>query len=219
MRTKEEAHDYRYFPDPDLLPVKFDAGWVSQIQKELPELPIARAQRFQEAYGLPAYDAFVLVQEKDIANYYEEVAKLSGNPKAASNWIMVELMRELNTSELSIDKCAIRPKQLADMIKLIDTGTISGKIAKNVFSEMWASGKGPEVIVKEKNLVQITDTGAIEKSIDAILAQNAGQVAEFRSGKEKLFGFFVGQVMKATKGQASPEMVNEILRKKLSQKT
>jgi aspartyl-tRNA(Asn)/glutamyl-tRNA(Gln) amidotransferase subunit B len=215
MRSKEEAHDYRYFPDPDLLPVKFDSGWVSQIQKELPELPIARAQRFQEVYGLPAYDAFVLVQEKDIAEYYEEVAKLSGNAKAASNWIMVELMRELKESDSDISKSKIKAQNLASLIKLIDKGTISGKMAKTVFLDMWQTGKEAEAIVKDKNLVQITDTGVIEKSIDDVLSQNPAQVADFRAGKDKLFGFFVGQVMKATKGQASPEMVNDILRKKL----
>jgi aspartyl-tRNA(Asn)/glutamyl-tRNA(Gln) amidotransferase subunit B len=215
MRSKEEAHDYRYFPDPDLLPVVFENGWVEQIKSELPELPMARAARFQKDFGLPKYDAFVLVQEKGVANYYEEVVSHCKNPKAASNWIMVELMRELKDKEAGIETCPISARQLAKLIQLIDNNTISGKIAKAVFADMWATQKDPEQIVKEKNLVQITDTGAIEKVIDEIIAKNASQVAEYRSGKDKLFGFFVGQAMKATKGQASPELVNQLLIKKL----
>lgn len=215
MRSKEEAHDYRYFPDPDLLPVKFEPSWVEKLRGELPELPLALATRFQTQYQLPEYDAFVLVQERSIAEYYEKVAKLSGNPKASSNWIMTELMRELKESEKSIEQSLIKPEQLAELIKLIDNGTISGKIAKTVFAEMWKTGENPEAIVKAKGLVQISDAGAIEKVIDEIIAKNSAQVAEYRAGKDKLFGFFVGQAMKATKGQANPELVNQILLKKL----
>jgi aspartyl-tRNA(Asn)/glutamyl-tRNA(Gln) amidotransferase subunit B len=215
MRSKEEAHDYRYFPDPDLLPVHFESSWIEKIRGQLPELPHQKATRFQTQYGLPEYDALVLTQERDVAEYFEAVAKTCGNAKAASNWVMVELLRELKDSDKTIDAQPIKPAQLSAMIRLIDDGTISGKMAKTVFAEMWASGGNPGDIVKAKGLVQITDTSAIEKIIDDIINANASQVAEYRAGKDKLFGFFVGQAMKATKGQASPDMVNKILKDKL----
>lgn len=215
MRTKEDAHDYRYFPDPDLLPLVVEQSYIDQVRRELPELPSARAERFISALGLPEYDAHSLTQEKDIADYFEQVAKLSSNPKASANWIMTDLVRELNESKTEITDSPVSAEHLAKMIQLIDKGTISGKIAKTVFTEMWASQKDPEAIVKEKGLTQITDTSAIEKMIDDIMSANPAQVAEFRSGKEKIFGFFVGQTMKASKGQASPELVNELLKKKL----
>lgn len=215
MRSKEEAHDYRYFPDPDLLPLRFESSWVEQIKQKLPELPLARADRFQAQFGLPEYDSFVLVQEKSVADYYEVVAKESGNPKAASNWIMTDIMRELKESEKEIHDTKVKASDLAELIKLIDDKTISGKIAKTVFAQMWKTGESPAAIVKAQGMTQITDTGAIEKIIDDVLAKSPGQVAEYRSGKEKVFGFFVGQVMKASKGQANPEAVNELLKKKL----
>ncbi|UYL10496.1 Asp-tRNA(Asn)/Glu-tRNA(Gln) amidotransferase subunit GatB [Bdellovibrio sp. SKB1291214] len=216
MRSKEDAQDYRYFPDPDLLPLIVTDEWIEKLRKELPELPIARAQRFQQEHGLPEYDSQVLTTEKSIADYYEETARVSKNYKASSNWIMSELMRELNTANVQIENSPITPTQLGKMIGMIDSGTISGKIAKAVFQEMWNSGKDPEDIVKEKGLVQITDTAAIEKIIDEVLTANAQAVDDHKSGKKKnLFGFFVGAVMKASKGQASPDIVNKILQEKL----
>ncbi len=215
MRSKEEAHDYRYFPDPDLLSVEIDDALIARIKSGLPELPLARAQRFVDAYKLPEYDAFVLTQERELADYFEEVAKVSKNPKGASNWVMTDLMRELNESKKEVRQSPIPAGYLGRMIALIDKGTISGKIAKTVFAEMWSTGNDPEDIVKEKGLTQITDTSAIEKMIDEVLAANPAEVEAYRGGKEKLFGFFVGQAMKASKGQASPEMLNGLLKKKL----
>lgn len=218
LRSKEEAHDYRYFPDPDLLPIEIDDSFISSIRSTLPELPLKRAERFQSEYKIPPYDANVLTQEKVVADYYEAVVKTAGanNAKAASNWVMTELMRELNEAKKSFANSPISSTNLGKMVALIDKGTISGKIAKTVFAEMWATGKEPDVIVKEKGLVQITDTGAIEKAIDDVIAANPNEVAAYRGGKDKLFGFFVGQVMKATKGQASPDMVNQLLKAKLA---
>ncbi|MEZ0391740.1 MAG: Asp-tRNA(Asn)/Glu-tRNA(Gln) amidotransferase subunit GatB [Pseudobdellovibrionaceae bacterium] len=216
MRTKEEAADYRYFPDPDLLPVILNQETIDRYKLELPELPVARAQRFVVEHGLPEYDAQVLTTEKETADFFELAAKISGNSKATSNWIMTELLRELNTANQSISKSPISPQHLGQLIQLIEKGTISGKIGKQVFSEMWITGKDPETIVKEKNLIQITDSSAIEKIIDEVLNANAQQVADYRSGKTKLLGFFVGAAMKATKGQASPDLVNKILNEKLN---
>ncbi|WP_413583077.1 Asp-tRNA(Asn)/Glu-tRNA(Gln) amidotransferase subunit GatB [Bdellovibrio sp. HCB288] len=216
MRSKEDAQDYRYFPDPDLLPVMVTDNWIAKIKGELPELPIARAKRFQEQHGLPEYDAQVLTIEKSVADYYEAVADVCKNPKSSSNWIMSELMRELNSVNMPIEKSPIKPQQLGKMITLIDAGTISGKIAKTVFQEMWSSSKDPETVVKEKGLVQITDSAAIEKIVDEVLAGNQQAVDDHRTGKKKnLFGFFVGAVMKASKGQANPDIVNKILLEKL----
>jgi aspartyl-tRNA(Asn)/glutamyl-tRNA(Gln) amidotransferase subunit B len=215
MRSKEDAHDYRYFPDPDLLPVRFESSWVQKIKAGLPELPLARSDRFQSAFGLPEYDSSVLVQEKGLADYFEIAAKESGNPKAASNWIMTDIMRELKDNEKEIDQLPIKASQLAELIRLIDDKTISGKIAKTVFAEMWKTGQNAKDIVKAQGMTQITDTGAIEKIVDEVIAKNPSQVAEYLTGKEKVFGFFVGQVMKASKGQASPEAVNNLLKQKL----
>ena len=203
MRTKEEAHDYRYFPDPDQLTLQIEQAQIEKIAREMPELPTARAKRFV-ALGLSDFDAQTLTQEMEIADYFENAA--GQNPKAAANWII---------SDKSIIDSLIRPEQLGQLIALIDAGTISGKIAKTVFTEMWASGKNPDVIVSERSLTQITDTKAIEKIVDDVIAANPAQLAEYRSGKEKVFGFFVGQAMKASKGQASPDLMNEILRQKL----
>jgi aspartyl-tRNA(Asn)/glutamyl-tRNA(Gln) amidotransferase subunit B len=215
MRTKEEAADYRYFPDPDLLPIVLTGDMIEKFRKELPELPLQRQRRFMTEHGLPQYDAEVLTTEKELADYFEETAKICGNPKGASNWIMTELLRELNQANKTIDQSPIRPKQLGEMIAMIEKGTISGKIGKTVFAEMWESGKDPQTIVREKGLVQITDTSAIEKIVDEVIAANPQQVADYRGGRTKLFGFFVGAVMKASKGQANPEMVNQILIEKL----
>jgi aspartyl-tRNA(Asn)/glutamyl-tRNA(Gln) amidotransferase subunit B len=215
MRSKEEAHDYRYFPDPDLLPIKVNDEIVERARKSIPELPLARAERFINHLGLPEYDAHFLTQERQVADYFEKVTELSRNPKAASNWVMTELMRDLNNSGLEISKSPITPESLAELIRLIDQGIISGKIAKAVFPEMWAGESSPERVVKEKGLVQITDVNAIESLVEAIIAANPIELAQYQAGKEKVFGFFVGQVMKASKGQASPELVNELLKRKL----
>ncbi len=215
MRLKEEAHDYRYFPDPDLLPLVVDDAWLAKLKSSLPELPLARAQRFQTEYQVPAYDSFVLTTEKAQADFFEEVAHLSKNPKAASNWIMTDLLRDLNDAKLEIEKSPVAAADLAQLILLIDSKEISGKMAKDVFAEMFKTSKGPQEIVKSKGMSQITDSSAIEKLVDEVLAANANSVNDYRAGKTKLFGFFVGQVMKASKGQANPESVNQILQAKL----
>lgn len=216
MRTKEDAQDYRYFPDPDLLPLIVTEEMIESYGKELPELPIARAKRFHAEHGLPEYDAMVLTTEKALADFYEETATASKNFKASSNWVMTELLRELNNSNKNISDSPIKPQQLGVLVALIDNGTISGKIAKTVFQEMWQSGKDPEFIIKEKGLIQITDSSVLEKIVDDILMVNSQAVDDHKTGKKKnLFGFFVGAVMKASKGQANPDLVNKILQEKL----
>lgn len=215
MRSKEEAHDYRYFPDPDLLPIEVGFDWLEKIKKELPELPLAKARRFQDQFGLPAYDSFVLTQEKALAEYFEQTAKVCGNAKAASNWVMVELLRELNEQKLLVQDSPISSQRLGELILLIENKTISGKMAKDVFLEMLKNPKSAQEIVNEKGMSQITDEGAIVKIIQGVLDKNVSAVAEYRSGKNKLFGFFVGQVMKASRGQANPDLVNKILLEKL----
>jgi len=215
MRSKEEAHDYRYFPEPDLVPLHVDREWVEQTAKSLPELPDAKRERFAADYGVPVYDAEVLTVDRKMADYFEETARLGADPKTASNWIMTELMRALKDRGLGIEQSPITPKMLSEMLRMITDGTISGKIAKDVFAEMEATGKDPQTVVREKGLVQITDVGAIEKQIGEILSQNPEQVAGYKAGKTKLMGFFVGEVMKATKGKANPALVNKILKDKL----
>lgn len=215
MRGKEEAHDYRYFPEPDLVPITASQEWIDEIRTKLPELPDAKRERFVSEYGIPEYDADLLTSEKAVAEWFEEAVRLGGSPKAVSNWMMGELMRLLNEENKGIEECPLKPIQLVDMLKLIDNGTISGKIAKTVFEEMYKSGKDAEQIVKEKGLIQISDAGEIEKAIDEILAKSQKEVERYKAGDEKLVGFFVGQVMKATKGKANPQMVNELLKKKL----
>ncbi len=214
MRSKEEAHDYRYFPDPDLLPLKLEAAVVDAIRKSLPELPDEKKARFISEYGLKPYDASVLVAEKPSADFFEKVAK-GRDGKLAANWVTVELFGALNKSGKDIQESPISADALGGLVDLISNQTISGRIAKEVFEDMLASGKPAAQIVEEKGLKQVTDTGAIEKAIDEILAANADKVAEFKSGKDKLFGFFIGQVMKATGGKANPAMLNELLTKKL----
>jgi aspartyl-tRNA(Asn)/glutamyl-tRNA(Gln) amidotransferase subunit B len=216
MRGKEEAHDYRYFPDPDLVPVIIDEAWISEVRTSLPELPEAKRTRFVAELGLPEYDAEVLAASRELAQYFEDTLALFPQAKTVSNWVMGEVTRALNDDGKGIAQCSVTPALLADLLKLIEKGTISGKIAKTVFDEMYKTGKAPEAIVAEKGLVQVSDTGAIEAIIDEVLAKEAGQLAEYRSGKDKLFGFFVGQVMKASKGKANPALVNEILLKKLN---
>ena len=215
MRSKEEAHDYRYFPEPDLLPLEISTAWIEEVRATLPELPRARRERLAKQYGIPEYDAEVLCATRDLADYYEEAAKHCGDPKLVSNWIMSDVLRILNEQKIDIGTFSISPQRLAGLINLILDDTISSKIAKAVFEDMLTSPEEARAIVESKGLVQISDSGELEALIDQILADNPNQVEQFRSGKDKLFGFFVGQVMKATSGQANPQMVNDILRKKL----
>lgn len=215
MRSKEDAHDYRYFPEPDLAPLEVGSTWIESLKAELPELPETRRQRFMREYELSADEAFTLTGERALADYFETVAKAAGNHRSAANWVLSELLRELKTAEGDITTCKIKAEDLGALIRLIDDNTISGKIAKDVFAEMFASGKTPAEIVKEKGLVQITDTAAIEKIVDEIIAANPKQVEGYRSGRTALMGFFVGQVMKVTGGKANPQAVNEILKAKL----
>ena len=215
MRSKEEAHDYRYFPDPDLVPLEIDEAWVESIRETLPELPSAKGKRFIEAYGIPPYDAQVLTSSRELADYYEECVKLYPDAKKVSNWIMAELLRELKGDEKAIDKCPVSPKHLAGMLKLLDEGVISGKIAKTVFEEMYRTGKEAAEIVKENGLFQVTDSAEIEKIIDKVMEANPKQVQDVKAGKDKILGFLVGQVMKESKGKANPQMVNNILIKKI----
>jgi len=217
MRGKEEAHDYRYFPDPDLVPVVITDEWIEEVRSQLPELPEAKRLRFISELGLPEYDAEVLVASRELARYYEETVALFPQAKAVSNWVMGEVTRALNDdNNRSIAQCPVTPALLADLLKLMEQGTISGKIAKTVFDEMYKTGKPAAAIVEEKGLVQVSDTGAIEAMVDEVLEKNPGQVSEFRGGKETLLGFFVGQVMRASKGKANPAVVNELLLKKLN---
>jgi aspartyl-tRNA(Asn)/glutamyl-tRNA(Gln) amidotransferase subunit B len=223
MRSKEEANDYRYFPDPDLLPVELDPGWIGEIKATLPELPDEKAARFVLAYDLSQYDATVLTSSKELGAYYDDVVKqLAGEKlpskeqaKLAANWVAGSLAAALNEHNLEITQSRIDAQRLAGLLVRITDNTISGKIAKDVFEAMWAEGKDADAIIHSKGLKQITDTGAIEKAIDECLAKNPGQLADYRSGKDKLFGFFVGQVMKATGGKANPAQLNELLKKKL----
>ena len=214
MRSKEEAHDYRYFPDPDLLPLNITSDFVAKIKETLPELPDQKKHRFMSSYGLSAYDASVLIMERARANYYEEVAT-GRDAKLAANWVINELLGALNKDSKTLAESPASAKQLGGLIALISDNTISGKIAKDVFAEMMASGKDAAAIVEEKGLKQVTDSGAIEKVIDEVIAENPYNVAAYKGGKDKLFGFFVGQVMKKSGGKANPDMVNELLKKKL----
>jgi aspartyl-tRNA(Asn)/glutamyl-tRNA(Gln) amidotransferase subunit B len=215
MRSKEEAHDYRYFPDPDLLPLEFSEEFVEEEKARLPELPDAKKARFMSDWGLSAYDAAILVEEQETAAFYEKVAE-GRDPKLAANWMITELFGNLNKAGLDLSESPVDEAKLGGLIDLIADNTISGRIAKDVFAEMFESGKDAATIVEEKGLRQVTDTGAIEELIDSVMASQAEKVAEYRSGKDKLFGFFVGQVMKQSQGKANPAMVNELLKKKLA---
>ena len=215
MRSKEEAHDYRYFPDPDLLPLELDAGWVENIKTSLPELPDEKKARFIDKLGLSPYDAAVLVAEKESADFYEAVAK-GRDGKLSANWVITEYFGALNKSGKSMADFVITPEKLGGLIDLIADDTISNRLAKDVFALMVETGKDAATVVDEKGMRQVTDTGAIEAVIDQVMAANADKVAEYRSGKDKLFGFFVGQTMKASGGKANPAAVNELLKKKLA---
>jgi aspartyl-tRNA(Asn)/glutamyl-tRNA(Gln) amidotransferase subunit B len=217
MRTKEEANDYRYFPDPDLLPVVLTSTFIDEIRAQLPELPDEKAARFAKDYGLSPYDAGVLTASAELAAYYEEVARqVPGESKLSANWVMGELSAALNKEGLEIATSRLSSQALAQLLGRIADSTISGKIAKEVFEAMWASGKSADAIIQEKGLRQITDAAAIERVIDEVMAKNPAQLADYRSGKDKLFGFFVGQVMKATGGKANPAELNKLLKTKLS---
>ena len=222
MRSKESAHDYRYFPDPDLLPLVIDESWVEEIRAELPELPDARRKRFVSAYGLPAYDAELLTSRRDVADYFEAAVTIHPSAKALSNWIIGDLFRVMKDRRLDeklyITDWPVAPQHLAEMVRMIDQGKISGKIAKTVFEAMLERGEAPAKIVADKGLEQVSDASSIEATVEQILGAHSKQVAEYRSGNEKVFGFLVGQVMKATQGKANPQAVNEALRRKLESK-
>ena len=215
MRSKEEAHDYRYFPDPDLLPLDLDPAWVEALRAALPELPDARKARFVGDYGLSAYDAGVLVAEKETAEFFESVVKGGRDPKVAANWLTGEVFSALNRSGLDLAEAPVDAEGLGGLLDVIADGTISGRMAKEVFDAMWRSGKSAAAIVEERGLKQISDSGEIEGIIRKIVADNPGQVEQYKAGNEKVIGWFVGQVMKATQGKANPKLVNELLRKAL----
>ena len=220
MRSKEDAHDYRYFPEPDLPPLVIDPAWRAETAKALPELPSAKRARFVNEYGIPHYDAAVLTLTREVADFFEEVAKGSGNGKAASNWVMTEVMREMKgrasaDSEVSFANWPITTAALAELITLIDSGAINGKTAKDVFARMWTSGESPRAMVEREGLSQVSDTGLIEKAVEKAMAANPAAVAEFKAGKQKALGALVGAVMKETGGKANPKVVNEILQEKL----
>lgn len=214
MRSKEEAHDYRYFPDPDLLPLEFESAWVEEIKQTLPELPDEKKHRFMGDYELSLYDASVLITDRTRADYFETVAK-GRDPKLSANWVLNELLGLLNKDGKDLSESPVTAENLGGLIDLISDETISGKIAKDVFADMYETGKEAAVIVDEKGLKQVTDSGAIEALVDEVLAENKDKVDEYRGGKDKLFGFFVGQVMKKSQGKANPQMVNELLKSKL----
>jgi aspartyl-tRNA(Asn)/glutamyl-tRNA(Gln) amidotransferase subunit B len=218
MRSKEEANDYRYFPDPDLLPVEIDEDFIAAVRATLPELPDEKAARFARDFGLSAYDAGVLSASRELGAYFESV--LAGNPspthaKLAANWVMGELSSALNRDNLDIAASRVQPGALGGLLARIADATVSGKLAKEVFEVMWAEGRGADEIIESRGLKQITDSGAIAGVIDAVIAANPKQLADYRAGKDKLFGFFVGQVMKATEGKANPNQLNELLKAKL----
>jgi len=215
LRSKEEAHDYRYFPEPDLVPMELSRDWVADLRKTLPELPDARKKRFMEIYKLSAYDAELLTSSKAMGDYFEECIKSYSDAKKINNLMMGELSMHLNAANLKIEESAVTPKHFVQLLKLIDDGQISGKMAKDVFKEMFETGKLPKIIVEEKGLVQISNEEEIEKIVDMVLEENQKAVEEYKSGKGRAFGFLVGQVMRLTKGSANPQLVNKILRKKL----
>jgi aspartyl-tRNA(Asn)/glutamyl-tRNA(Gln) amidotransferase subunit B len=216
MRSKEYAHDYRYFPEPDLVPLETTPAWIEAIRRTLPELPEARMQRFAAEYGLPDYDAGVLTSSKALADYYEACVKQYTKPKVVSNWIMVELLRALNRDGIEVEQARVTPEQLAALCQLVDDGTISSTMAKAVFEAMYETGKPAAVIVEAQGLRQISDTSALQAAIDNVLAAHPKEVADFRAGREKLLSFFMGQVMKATQGKANPQTVNQLLRDRLA---
>jgi aspartyl-tRNA(Asn)/glutamyl-tRNA(Gln) amidotransferase subunit B len=215
MRSKEEAHDYRYFPEPDLPPLVAGAEWIEEARRSLPELPAERRQRLAGEYGLPAYDASVLTQERAVADYFEAAARASGNPKSASNWVMTEVLRKVKEGGRDVASCPVSPAALAGLVRLIDAGTISGKIAKDVFERMWATSEEAATIVEREGLTQLSDESALEAIVADVVARSPDQAASYRGGKAAALGWFVGQVMKRTGGRANPQRVNALLRESL----
>jgi aspartyl-tRNA(Asn)/glutamyl-tRNA(Gln) amidotransferase subunit B len=215
MRSKEDAHDYRYFPDPDLLPLVLDPAWVEALKAALPELPDAKRARFMRDYGIPAYDAGVLTVDQAVADYFETVAK-GRDARLACNWVTGNLFAAMNETGRGIENPPVSASHLGQLLDLIADGTINGRIAKDVFEAMVETGEAPAAIVDSRGLRQVTDTGAIDAAIAQVLAANPDKVAEYKSGKDKLFGFFVGQAMKATAGKANPAAVNEALKRALA---
>lgn len=216
MRNKEEAHDYRYFPDPDLVPLKLEQEWIDGLKPSLPELPAARTRRFSRDYGLPEYDAGVLTASKDVADYFESCVKLFPQPKTVSNWVMGEFMRELNNAGTDVGASPVPPERLVSLLQLVDEGTISLKVAREMFPEFYSSGKTAEQIVGEKGLTQVSDESALAKIIAEVLEKNPAQVTQFKGGKQQVLGYLVGRVMKASGGKANPGKVNELLKRKLN---
>ena len=214
MRGKEDAHDYRYFPCPDLVPVVISDEWIEEIRKTLPELPDQRKQRFVDEYNLPEYDAVILTDSRDLANYFEGALQVYANPKKVSNWIMTELLRELKGGDITA--CKVAPDQLGSLLAMVEAGTISGKIAKTVFTDMLESGKDPDLVVKEKNLLQVSDESELLAIVKEIISDNPSQAEDFRGGKTKLMGYFVGQLMQKTKGKANPKLANKLFNQELS---
>ncbi len=216
IRTKEEAHDYRYFPEPDLIPVDVSNEWIDAVRRDMPELPEHRLIRFADDYELPLYDAEILTNTREVADYFEDVVRRGIDPKKASNWVMNDVLRILNDRKIEISEFKIPAEYLSGMLRALDTGLISGKMAKEIFQIMLETGKSPENIIREKGMRQITDTGEIETAVERVLAANPGEVQSFLGGKEKVIGFFVGEVMKETRGKANPKSVNSLLREKLA---
>jgi aspartyl-tRNA(Asn)/glutamyl-tRNA(Gln) amidotransferase subunit B len=215
MRSKEEAHDYRYFPDPDLVPLQLNEDWIEGFRSSLPELPAVRARRLITEYGLPEYDAGVITTSKGMADYFETCLKQFNEPKTVSNWVMGELTRELNNSATDITASPVSPERLVDLLVMVDKGVVSLKVARDIFPDLYRSDKTPQQIVQEKGLTQVSDEGALEKMIDEVLSKNQTQVTQFKEGKQQVLGFLVGQVMKVSGGKANPGKVNELLKKKL----
>jgi aspartyl-tRNA(Asn)/glutamyl-tRNA(Gln) amidotransferase subunit B len=215
MRSKENAHDYRYFPEPDLVPLKIGDEWIAKARAGMPELPGSRRDRFINEYGLREYDAQVLTAERPTSDYFEQVVKASGDARAAANWVMGDLAALLKDAEKEISESPISAENLGRLIKMIGEGKISGKIAKELLPKMAEKGESPDVLVEREGLAQISDTGALEKIIDEVIAGNPKQLEQYRGGKTTVIGFFVGQVMKASRGQADPAVVNKLLAEKL----
>ena len=217
MRSKEEAHDYRYFPDPDLLPMNLDSAWIEELKGSVPELPRARLQRFIADYQLPEYDAEVLTSSRSVGDFFETCVEMFPQPKTVSNWVMGELLRELHASGTTAEDSPVSPARLVSLLKLVEAGTISLKVAREIFPELYASDKTPEELIKDKGLTQISDEGALLALIDDVINKNPAQVAQYKSGKEAVLGFFVGQVMKASGGKANPGKANALLKAKLAE--
>ena len=215
MRSKEFANDYRYFPEPDLLPVNLEKEFIEEVLATMPEMPSEKRERFVSEFSLSQYDADLLAADKDVADFFEEVTKVSNSPKLSANWIMGELSAELNNENLGIKESKVSSNKLGQLIGRIEDGTISGKIAKDIFEKIWTNGKEVDDIIKEEGLEQVTDDQEIESMIDEVIENNPQQLEQYRSGKDRLFGFFVGQVMKASQGKANPKQVNDILKSKL----